>query len=315
MTKKDMLCIMISQLSKNNELLSYTDITNRFQQFYNTKISDYEVNSIFRNLQNEEMLYQDSEKLVLTKEGLFKAHQSNIEYYFSEGVKCGQSSKAEYEYQKRKGISQQNDSMLDQEQFKYILTEVAKTNGNIIDLGCGKGGIASCIQQTTMRKVVGIDKSKEMLKIAKFSNNQISWVQGDLNNLDEDYLEIGCILLIDSIYFSMDYEKLLHKLQKYLAKNGSIIIAYSEYSNAKPTKTTKVEAALEQCSLESYAKDFTINEISIWESRREIACELRNKYLGECNEYLYYDKLIEATKLLKHLKNGNGVRKIYTALR
>jgi len=306
------ICIMVSQLYKNHETIKISELDKRYHQFFNSNIDKQELQVYITNLEKEGMLSVVDSIVIPTNEGIKIGNNLHIEYYFSEGVKSGLSSNAEIEYQKRKGIGLPNDSMIDQEQIDYILNQVKISNGTIVDIGCGKGGITSFIQSKTNRKMIGLDKSEEMLNIAKNNNNKIEWKISDFNNLNLEYFDIGVIILIDSIYFCTNYKELLKNINDHLNDSGIMIITYSEYSKYEINEITSLEKLLIENSYSYNMKDFTQNEIRIWESRISVAYEIKDKFISENNEYLFYDKIIEAKGLLSCLKDNRAKRVIFT---
>ena len=157
---------------------------------------------------------------------------------------------------------------------------------------------------------IGIEKSKEMLEIAR-TNTNVIWYQDDMDSMDLDIHNIGIFLMVDSIYFSSNYEKLINKLNNKLIKDGVIICFYSEYIKDENIGLTRMERLLTENQYEYTSINFTNNEKLIWENRINVVNELKEKYISENMEYLFYDKLIEATCLLKKINHNQAKRLLF----
>ena len=100
--------------------------------------------------------------------------------------------------------------------------------------------------------------------------------------------------------------------------NGKIVLTFSAYTenpentNLLNPEKNEIGKTLKSLSMPFIFKEFTTNEITLWEIREKLADSLKAQYIKECNEYLYYDKKNEAKDLLGVLKKGLGRRYIYT---
>ena len=123
--------------------------------------------------------------------------------------------------------------------------------------------------------------------------------------------------MVDSVYFVKDKKQLFKRLYNNLKYNGKIIVTFSEYVespkaiNILDPEKGKLGDIFKSLSIPFIFKDFTANEITLWELREKLADSLKEEYTKECCEYLYYDKKNEANALLYALKKDLGKRYIY----
>jgi ubiquinone/menaquinone biosynthesis methyltransferase len=110
-------------------------------------------------------------------------------------------------------------------------------NGNelVLDLCCGTGkSTISCLKYITSGKVIGIDNSEEMLRVAKenyykkYDRNKLEFVQKDVMDLDFEYNSADAIFMAYGIRNMPDYKKALLNLFRILKPNGKIV--FHEYS-------------------------------------------------------------------------------------
>jgi ubiquinone/menaquinone biosynthesis methyltransferase len=105
----------------------------------------------------------------------------------------------------------------------------------VLDLCCGTGkSTLSCLKYITEGKVIGVDNSVEMLKVAednyykKFDRNKLEFVQKDVMDLDFQNNSIDAIFMAYGIRNMPDYKKVLLNLFRILKPNGKIV--FHEYS-------------------------------------------------------------------------------------
>ena len=105
----------------------------------------------------------------------------------------------------------------------------------VLDLCCGTGkSTISCLNNLPDGKVIGIDNSAEMLRIAKekyyhrFSRNKLEFLQKDVMELDYENHSVDAIFMAYGIRNMSDYRKALINLFRILKPGGKI--AFHEYS-------------------------------------------------------------------------------------
>jgi len=105
----------------------------------------------------------------------------------------------------------------------------------VLDLCCGTGkSTISCLHNLTSGKVIGIDNSEEMLRIAEekyskqFERERLEFLQKDVMELDYADNNVDAILMAYGIRNMPDYKKCLQNLLRILKPGGKIAI--HEYS-------------------------------------------------------------------------------------
>lgn len=120
------------------------------------------------------------------------------------------------------------------EKISNFMGEEKKNIKNILELGCGTGNITQKLLENGY-EVVGIDKSFEMLQIAKekaelFKEKAI-FIQQDVCDIDFEIYEIDMILavndLINYIIQEDELQNLFDFCYKHMRKNGLLIFDIS----------------------------------------------------------------------------------------
>ncbi len=113
-------------------------------------------------------------------------------------------------------------------QASFILMLVRKfktNNGNkLLDVACGTGSHIKFLKKHF--KITGLDKSKEMLEIARKKNPEVMFIQGDMGNFDLHKKFDVIICYFNSILYNTTEEKLYKTLAnfwKHLNEGGVLI--------------------------------------------------------------------------------------------
>lgn len=115
------------------------------------------------------------------------------------------------------------------ELFTPLLQKLEITPQTLLDLACGEGTFAIAMAKQGFR-ITGIDKSKQMLKLAKAKSYQekiqVTWRQLDIRELDysEAFDVITC--WFDSLNYLLELEdlcKTFNGVQKALRKDGLFV--------------------------------------------------------------------------------------------
>jgi len=100
-------------------------------------------------------------------------------------------------------------------------------NSVIADIGCGRGVMFQHLLKTNPAKIIAIDVSGEMIRLAKetFNDDRLEYINGD-------FFEISLQALDSAIFFNsyphfLDKERLAIRLAKVVKKDGTVIIAHS----------------------------------------------------------------------------------------
>lgn len=110
-----------------------------------------------------------------------------------------------------------------------------KGNELVLDLCCGTGkSTISCLKHLSNGKVIGIDNSEEMLRVAKenyyekYDRDKLEFVQKDVMDLDYEDNSIDAIFMAYGIRNMPDYKKALSSLFRIIKPGGKIV--FHEYS-------------------------------------------------------------------------------------
>lgn len=123
-------------------------------------------------------------------------------------------------------------SQAHQDKYNYIIDLIFKYNcKKILDLGCGSGIIENkLLERGYNGKVLAIDSSSEMLKIA-INNNKSSNVvfrqlniETIINDPSINTKQYDCCLLINVMFNLTDVSELLSKISNLLITHGLLII-------------------------------------------------------------------------------------------
>ena len=113
--------------------------------------------------------------------------------------------------------------------FNYIKSKTNLINKNILDLGCG-GGILTEKLAKHGGKITALDKSKELINIAKSRSNflslQINYLNIDIINfLKNCQTKFDVIICMELLEHLENKHHIIHLFKNILNKNGIIIIS------------------------------------------------------------------------------------------
>ena len=141
-------------------------------------------------------------------------------------------------------------------------------NGVIADIGCGKGVMFEHLLKTCPAKLIAVDVSGEMIRLAKelFGDDRLEYINGDF--LDAELPALDAAVFFNSYPHFLDKVDLADKLALTLKKGGVMIIAHS----ASKTKingahsgesVSKLSVPLENAEAEAskFQKHFTTDTL------------------------------------------------------
>jgi ubiquinone/menaquinone biosynthesis C-methylase UbiE len=122
---------------------------------------------------------------------------------------------------------------LDKKLYELFASRVLK-NGNCIEIGCGPGEISTYLNSIGT-KIVGIDKSKEMVDQAKKHNQNVRFIQGDVFELP---FENNCIDGIVAPYLIVNFsdkeiKKAFQEMNRIMKSNSPLLIVFHIGGNKK----------------------------------------------------------------------------------
>ena len=109
-----------------------------------------------------------------------------------------------------------------------VLQFLDRTQGTLLDIGCGSGFYLAKLNQNTEFPLYGLDLSLRKLKYArsKVYDNNVSYIQGDAENLP---FKPGVVTIIFASrflhHFAPRHEEMMKKIHLMLCPRGQLIIA------------------------------------------------------------------------------------------
>ena len=138
--------------------------------------------------------------------------------------------------------------LLDKTKYNTEIDEISKIVdynefNSILDVGCGTGEIVNILNDQPLGNktpnILGLDKSQEMINVAKrkYPNNQ--YVVGDINdnNLFQNNFFTHILCLNQTIYYIKDKEQFFNNCYNLLLPNGYLIIHLVDRNNFNSIST------------------------------------------------------------------------------
>ena len=106
--------------------------------------------------------------------------------------------------------------------LKFTLEDLEKVSGQVLDVGCGGGGMAKGIKAYRHDiNVFGIDISKYAIKKAKRYSLGVDFQTGDVTKLDENYINrFSAVVMYDVLEHLNNPGKVLANIFRILKKGG-----------------------------------------------------------------------------------------------
>lgn len=139
-------------------------------------------------------------------------------------------------------------------------------NSVIADVGCGRGVMLEHLLKTNPSKVVAIDISGEMIRLAKesFSDERIEFIHGDLYNAALPALD--AVIFFNSYPHFIDKPELAKRLADVIKKDGIFIIAHSlskeeinGFHTGERVSTLSVPLENAEAEAEKFAEHFSLS--------------------------------------------------------
>ena len=168
-----------------------------------------------------------------------------------------------------------------------------------------------------MAKIEGIDYSSNAIEYAKMiENDDLSFSIMDINELNILKDKYSKIILIDSIYFSNNYEKTLLEIYEKVQLNGKIGIFYSDFIfDAKNQidiiqgDDTIIAKIFREKNWKYQFFDFTKEHYDLMKRKNIVSNKLKEDFLNENNEKLYIrlneESIVQGVKFSDFVKFSN----------
>jgi len=122
--------------------------------------------------------------------------------------------------------------------LKFLQSISFKKSFSFLDVGCGNGWVIRKITKNkNCKKAIGIDKSKNMIKIAKSKriSDKEGFIQTDLTSWN--YKEkFDYVFSMESMYYTVPMEPAMKKVYGLLKKNGEFFCGTDFYKENTATK-------------------------------------------------------------------------------
>ena len=192
------------------------------------------------------------------------------------------------------GIDLTQDGFSDKSELDLMIRFGRVSNcDQVVDIGCGNGKIDRYISQQTGAVILGIDYSVEAIKHAnRLVSSNLKFEVGDINDLSK-IESCDVAILIDSIYFSSDYERTLCFLYDKLMSKGRIIVMYSEFIFEEDKRRhltaqeTKIGALIEIQKWTARSLDLTSSIFELMKRKRQASERYKAALESEGNEWLF----------------------------
>jgi len=146
---------------------------------------------------------------------------------------------------KNKDLEEKYDQIFKNDSSKFFTCNVFKESFSIvgmiddwdgkevIDIGCGTGNLASMVSQAGAKKVLGIDYSKEAIKIAKekFDISNLEYRKCDYRDVKEKF----DVVLLQGVleHFDHPFEELKYIIDNNLKEDGILITSSPSFINPR----------------------------------------------------------------------------------
>lgn len=199
----------------------------------------------------------------------------------------------------------------------------------ILEVGCGNGMITEYLSDYTGAHFTGLDNSAlavhQAQKRTAAKSERLTFLVGDINQLDLPHEAFDVILAIDSVYFSLDYTATIRVFKSTLRPHGQMAILYSygrepwvakeafPKAHLAPDKTP-LAVALTANGLTFRTWDLTQQDYELAQRRKEVLLELRPQFEAEGNLFIYQNRYGDAIGISQAIEDGLHARYLYHVL-
>ena len=197
-----------------------------------------------------------------------------------------------------------------------------RSGEQLLDLGCGGGGIAAYLSETSGARVVGMDYIAEAIRQARrraARDARLGFLVGNLDGLPFAPRSFDAIVAVDSLYMPNDLAATLRQMRDLLRPGGRMGLFYSFalWEDASATaenlraEHTPLGAALRAGGLHFDALDFTAADYAHACRKQRIAEELREEFAAEDNLFIYEVQAGTAAGIRHAIEAGQHARYLY----
>ncbi len=211
----------------------------------------------------------------------------------------------------------------------HLLIEVGpiRAEHQVLDVGCGNGMITEYVQERTGARFTGLDNARAAIQQARERTrprrDRLQFIEGDINALRLPAAVYHAVLLIDSIYFSTDYDRTLSTLVASLRPGGCLLILYSIGPALLGSRTfplsileagnTPLAQALHRNGLAWVHRDLTTQDYELARKRRQFLAAHREDFEQSGIGFIYENRMGDATGVIEAVEGGLHRRDLYRA--
>lgn len=209
-----------------------------------------------------------------------------------------------------------------------LLLEATRLGSNqrALDLGCGNGRISEYLSDCSGAHITGLDHIPEAIRQAQqrtaAKSERLTFMVGDINQLELPENAFDVILSIDSIYFSENYPDTIEKMKAALKPGGQMAFLYSygrepwvpidEFPKEKlPAGKTPLAEALGANDLVFRSWDLTRQDYELACRRSEVLTELKPQFEAEGLMFIYENRMGDAEGIRQAIELGLHARYLY----
>ena len=247
-------------------------------------------------------------------------------YYFQRVYEVLYKSEAHKKLCKRVfGHDLCQENMTDMQALDGLLQKLNLNAGdNVLDLGCGAGGIAEYVSDKTGARITGIDLSAAAISTATArladKGEMLKFREGNMSTLELAEQSYDAAYAIDSIYWVDDMTDAVRRIARGIKPGGQLAILivqigeYCERPEELEMHGAPPAVALRNLKLEYEAYDFTDEFRDFWPRVKDAAVALRDEYEREGNAFICDNYIKEAdTEYLPAIEANEIRRYLYIA--
>jgi len=255
-------------------------------------------------------------------------HKKVVQKYYSQRAR---------DYDRQKSRTWKSELGFKAKILNKVVDAVLRLEGKVIlEVGVGSGRIALPLMRKTTLQFLGLDLSKEMLKIAKMKSHaykqRFSLLVGDAEHLPFRNNAFDSIICISTLHYFMFPETSLEEFSRVLKKRG--VFVYGDvtmheqdtegfldrlektisHAHAKYSKPSEMKRLIESCGIqvekvevipykksytaliEDKAQYFDVKPHFLYEKLNEVTEKERNLYRIEDNQLTLFYTLIRGIK-------------------
>ena len=266
----------------------------------------------YTSLVNKDLIIEGKDGYKLTESGrplglrYLEERPDSYWYYYQDFYDKAHASEAHSRLCEQVfGLDLCQEGQMDMASIHDLLNRLDLKNGQqVIDLGCGAGGISEYISDQTGTQVTGLDYSKTAVTVAlartKDKRSRLNFLEADLNHLALEPHSCDAAISIDSIYWVNDKVDGIRRIVETIKPGGqlAIIIAlvpdYGDSPEEMEIDKTFVATALDELKLDYQSVDTTESFLDFWPRIKRALVDLKEDFEREGNEFIYHSLQREA---------------------